>query len=73
MIAFRRGRKILEIKFGPNVVNNHLIIRILLSHFLNGFEGRVYSEKVPGLSDDPETELISGTIASSSDGILITI
>ena len=58
---------------GPYMFNDHLVFWILLSNFLKFFEGRVCSEKVPGHSDDPETEFIPGAMASDSDRILITI
>ena len=58
---------------GFYVFYDSFIILILLSHFLKFFEGRVVSEKVSGLSDDPETEFISGAMTSDSDRILITI
>ena len=42
-----------------------LIVLVFLSHLLELSEGRVISENVSGLSDDPETEFIPGTVTSS--------
>ena len=52
---------------------DHFVILILLSHFLKFPEGRVVSENVSGLSDDPEAEFIPGAMTSDSVRIVITV